>query len=223
MIAPQDLVRDQNLQCSLTEIKQSYYYYSLSESVKNKNLAFTGRLWHPGSTVWVRINDNSARHGSIGIAVPKGFDPNNRSNWTARETPKSMYYQTLDERIDIYLGNDKKLLGYQLEKGIQWLYDYTGPATWHFHTTKPKPKYQFTDVMGDIIEIGDFGVYADWNGNLKFGKVTKISKVGMIYVTNMKTDKVKQSYEIRLKNGEQFCRMTKDIFQRLTVMKLSQD
>lgn len=194
-------------------------------ATRNEHVPFTGSLYRSDVMTWVRICDEkSARRGSIGIAVPKGYDPVDRSAWPPRAKPKYSYFQNdLDNSIDIYLGENKVLKNYSFHKrGIEWLKDYQGPATWVFNkNTDQKPKYTFTDAMGDVIELGDFGVYADSNGKIHFGTVTKISKVGMIYVTNIKTPSVPYRSEFRLKAGNQFSKMTKDIFQRLMLLKLA--
>lgn len=201
-------------------ISNAWGYYQSRVHFEN----FTKNLYDPNRTCWVRISDpDSSRRGSIGRAVPKGYDVNDTSSWQPR--PLTNRYggrmNELDDQIDIYLGENKRLLNYRFKgRGIEWLPDYKGEATWCFNKKEAKPKYQFKDAMGDVIELGDFGVYADSTGTIMFGTVTKISKVGMIYVTNIKTPKI-SSYEIRLKSGDQFCRMTKDIFQRLMVMKLA--
>lgn len=189
---------------------------------------FVNRLNDPNKTCWVRISDpTSARKGSIGIAVPVGFNKDDTSTWPAPKLlPQNAYsYQysgMVPRRVDIYLGEGKTVMSYNYGKpGLEWLPAYTGPQTWSFVRGDGSPKKLHYDALGDEIKLGDFGCYADTDGTLYFGTVTKIPKSGAIYVTNIKTDK-RRSHEFRLRRGDQFARMTKDIFSRLMLLKLEQ-
>ncbi len=200
-------------------IYETYYSYNVEKDLK----AFTEDLWNPSKTVWVRVSDpESARYGSIGIAVPWGLSHDDRTKWHQRPKKDSRYYYReplVDKAVNVYF-HDKGVKMAVTKKGFEWLPDYTGEKVFKFESKEQKPKYTFTDIMGDVIELGDFVSFTNGWGEMSFGHVTKISKVGMIYVTNMKTKKRPGSYEIRLKNGDQCCRMTKDIFNRLMLMKL---
>jgi len=201
------------------KIYDTWYTYACEKEFK----AFTEALWDPTQTVWIEVTDpDSARCGSIGIIVPFGLTDEDRTNWHARPKNKYSYGSTLlDDNFTVSFQDGKSTKMALPKAGFNWLPDYTGPKVWNFKTKEAKPKYVFTDIMGDVIELDDFVAYTNAWGQMSFGHVTKISKVGMIYVTNMKTEKKLHQYETRLKNGEQCCRMTKDIFQRLMLMKLS--
>ncbi len=190
--------------------------------------SFANTLNNPNTTCWVRISDpKSARKGSIGIAVPAGFNKDDTSTWPSfKEIPANAHYysysRSIPSRIDIYLGEGKVVSNYSYSKpGIEWLPEYKGPQTWQFERGDGTPKKKHYDALGDEIQLGDFGCYADTDGTIYFGSVTRIPKSGAIYVTNIKTDK-RSSHEFRLRRGDQFARMTKDIFSRLMLLKLGQ-
>ena len=185
---------------------------------------FLELLRNPKATMYVQISEAvSSRKGSIGIAVPVGCDPNDRDNWVLPKRVDSYYgYRRKQFICDIYLGENKVLTGYNFNKrGLDWMPNYKGPATWVF-TKKAagEARKKHYDCLGDEIKLGDFGVYADTDGTIYFGSVTDISKAGAIYVTNITTPG-KSKCEFRLRRGDQFQIMSKDIFSRLMVIKLA--
>ena len=180
-------------------------------------------LYDPNKIVYVRISDKkSARCGSIGIATPTTMKGLTRDKWPTNPKRRTSYYSS-DFRLELELGEGKSVTRYNFsERGIEWLPDYKGPTTWCFKTTPAEVNVKkFYDCLGDEIKLGDFGVYADTDGTLFYGTVTKISKVGIIYVTNIKTPG-KYQREFRLRRGNQFSIMHKDIFQKLMLIKLAQ-
>jgi hypothetical protein len=134
---------------------------------------------YKGTPIWIELDDDSSRKGSIGQASPKGQDPNNRSHWKKLSARESMY--GVDE-IDLYFPDKPKpiTVNFQKKKGLVWLKNYTGPGVFNFEKKDSKPKHQPLDLMGHPITKGNMIVYTFPKiGVLRYGFVESVSESGL--------------------------------------------
>lgn len=207
------------------------YRYGIDQTIVNFNTAVAD----PTRTVYVGYgNDEHARYGSIGIAVPKGCDPNDRSNWPPYQAsnlqnryhttyssihPIDVHWDAKHKSEDIYIHSSK----------LFWLTAYQGPTKWVF-TKKAKEEKQKViayDKLNNEVQVGDFvtfvgrTTYGSGKGDLMFGFVERISNAGIMFCKNIKLSDADHVREWRVAKGDQVSKLNKEILTQLMLRRLT--
>lgn len=180
-----------------------------------------------GEKVYVAFNNNSdaRRTGSIGYL--KTFSLYNESNsWYSLRhgvnRTNSPHY-----RVDRFsVGWDGKRNSYEpyvLE--IDILEDYQGPTVWKWEKPKIDPVKAY-DRTGVEITKGQFISYVlhQYEGkgsSLHFGNVTKVEDDGTVWAKNITLDSKEKSADKKIKHNDNVVVLTKDILDRLMMLKLA--
>lgn len=108
---------------------------------------------------------------------------------------------------------------------IEILEDYTGPSIWKWE--KPVgPLVVAEDRMGREIKKGDFITYILYHhdtmgAGIYFGTVTKVDRDGTVWAKNVKAADDETVKEKRVKYNSDVVILTKDLLDRLMMLKLS--
>lgn len=108
---------------------------------------------------------------------------------------------------------------------IKILTDYSGPSVWKWE--KPVgPLVQAKDRTGREIKKGDFINYVlhhhvSYGTTIHFGTVSKVDRDGTVWAKNVKVDEKETVAEKRIKNNENIVVLTKDLLDRLMLLKLA--
>lgn len=213
-------------------------YRSSNEISRDLVVQFNEALHDPNQTVYVGYGEEGkARYGSIGIAVPKGYDPNNRASWpTSRASAAAVLsgrggyrdYIQRDE-MDIHWDSKHSMTASNYESGLYWLTTHPGPTNWVFtrKAKTEKPKVVALDKLENEVEVGDFVVfvgrssYSTSKGDLMFGFVEKVSPAGIMTCKNIKLSDSDYVREWRVGKGDQITKMSADILKQLMLRRLS--
>lgn len=107
---------------------------------------------------------------------------------------------------------------------LVWLKGYQGPTLWV--NNKPIQKQvEVFDRLGEKLKVGDFCSYILYHYQYSgaatyFGKITKITPSGKVFATNMSL-KGEATAEKQVKEPGQIVLLSKDLLDRLMLMKLS--
>jgi hypothetical protein len=218
---------------------QSGYLY-VGRSGTDEINKFNESLHDPNQTVYVGYGDSDkARYGSIGIAVPKGYDPEDRESWPSQRPPAPVlpgrysYYKDYVSRDDMDVHWDKKhqMLITSYDSGIYWLTTHTGPTKWVFTRKtaeeKKKAAVQAYDKLMNEVNVGDFvafvarSTYSTSKGDLMFGFVDKVTPAGVMMCKNIKLSDSDTVGTWRVGKGEQITKLSKEILNQLMLRRLT--
>jgi hypothetical protein len=120
----------------------------------------------------------------------------------------------------------KKLIGYAYE--INWLKGYEGSTVWAWdpHPGPKAPQFFPKDRTGADIKVGDFCLYVlhhfeKSGASTRFGTVTKIAHDGTVWAKNVKIGDDETVAEKRINDNETILVLTKDLLDRLMLLRLS--
>jgi hypothetical protein len=108
---------------------------------------------------------------------------------------------------------------------IEILDGYTGGSVWKWE--KPQgPLVEAKDRTGREIKKGDFINYVlhhhvSYGTTIHFGTVSKVDRDGTVWAKNVKVDDKETVAEKRIKNNENIVVLTKDLLDRLMLLKLA--
>ena len=111
------------------------------------------------------------------------------------------------------------------EYDIEILEGYTGGTVWKWE--KPVgPLVQAKDRTGREIKKGDFINYVlhhhvMYGTTIHFGTVSKVDRDGTVWAKNIKVDDNETVADKRIKNNENIVVLTKDLLDRLMLLKLA--
>ena len=196
---------------------------------------FVKDLYNPNTQTYVGWGQSdTSRYGSIGIAVPRGFNNSDRSGWT-KFIPSSdpytsranSYYQGFT-RFDIYFDNRRKSLDASpYYNDIQWNPKYEGPVVWKWTKKEAKPHKEILDRLGNPLKAGDFiayvskTYYSSGTGDLFFGFIEKTTPGGLAYVKNIKLSDTDTQRSTRISNPSKVTKLNKDVLNQLMLRRLT--
>jgi len=160
-----------------TQLPGKYHYGS------GVRVRFSNALYDPKQTLWVRIDSEKlARKGTIGIAVPSGYDHKNRANWKKKHFKPSDYGESA---MEIFLEGKKQFKIDSYDHTVTWLEDYTGPEVFVMTTKAKAERFQPKDIMGHPIAAGQMVCFTPPSGRYAsrqaFGIIESISDSGLTF------------------------------------------
>lgn len=184
--------------------------------------------WYNGDTVWAEVT-TGARKGSIGKLVPQGVLPGTTLGLPTKPKPKDYYDRSTWyslSRAELIFGNDRANLTMYGFDDVVWLPDYTGDVVWKFTRGPGKPQVTPLDQMGIEVEVGDLVMFGYKVYNTKgitqlLGRVTAISKAGVLTVKRTKLKEEDYESEYRVPTPHGVIKLHDDIFKELMIRKLS--
>jgi hypothetical protein len=163
------------------------------------------------------------RKGSIARSVGLHFQLNEPyRRWGSTHRRKDISgYVTLE-----WDKRPRTLNGYPGE--VYWLKDYDGPAVWAW-SARPEPDTPQVfpkDRTGVDIKVGDFCLYVlhhfeKSGASTRFGTVTKIEHDGTVWAKNVKIGDDETVAEKRINDNQTILVLTKDLLDRLMILRLS--
>lgn len=174
-----------------------------------------------GKPVYVEYTEGK-RAGSIGKARldPKYLDPNSRY-YLGVETPMKCMYMIVE------FGKGRKVSSqYCQSSGLYWLENYQGPTVYS-HSKINLSDEAVTDRVGEILKVGDFGVfilnhsYVKSGPALYYGNIIKIASNGELKVKTMPVGDDNKTVEATVKYPIDFMRLDDKTWDFLMLTKLS--
>lgn len=216
------------------ELDTIFSYYGTAKNGQEQNAEeFKNHLWDPTKTTWVGLTGKGPREGSIGIAVPHGFNPKDRKDWTPRKpvlNRQSHYYMYDENFVDVHFDKGRKVKNFSLYYDrMVWLKDYTGGVEYKFERTaveKPAPKIVL-DRLGNELNAGDFicyvgrSAYSTAMGDIFFGFVERKTDGGTLFVKNIKLDDKDKQRESRITSPDRVTKLNKDVIDQLMLRRLT--
>ena len=215
--------------------------YHIDSKQANEMEASVTDMYDPNKTVYVGWGDeNTSRYGSIGVAVPRGYDHFDRANWKPmpafnKYDPARSYWHQSDS---FYHGFRCFDVVFDKKRGVKdvypyytgdlyWLKGHTGGVEWCWNQ-KPKPEAKpIYDRLGNELKQGDFiayvgrAKYTTGMGDLYFGFIEKTTKGGTIFAKNIKLSDEDKQMESRITTPDRVTKLDKNILTTLMMKRLT--
>jgi len=201
---------------------------------------FVLAMYDPKQTVYVGWGDsNSTRFGSVGIAVPHGYDHFDRDNWPALPDfatlsksyyyyrSYSPYYYGLREFSIVFDKKRKVNSVYPSYTTFYWMKGYTGGVVWEWTKKTPPAPKTIVDRLGNELKQGDFIAYVGREkyttgmGDLFFGFIDKTTNGGTIFAKNIKLSEDDKVLEHRITTPDRVTKLDKTILTTLMLKRLT--
>lgn len=168
-----------------------------------------------------RKRENSiASYGGGGFTEDRTY-----SSWSIG--PRTPTKRTWNNWFQVkWKGRSRHIQVYNSE--VNWLKGYEGETVWAWNP-KPDPilpKVTPVDRTGKEIKVGDFCCYVlhhfqKSGASTRFGSVTKIEHDGTVWAKNVKVVDEEQVAEKRINDNDTVVVLTKDLLDRLMMLRLS--
>ena len=181
-----------------------------------------------GEKVYVKFTEYQDERRTDSIAYISKFSiredyPYHHRSYYAKAPPKGKSRPAITTMQVAWEGRKNTLSVWIYD--ILVLTDYAGPSVWKWE--KPVgPLVVAKDRTGRVIKKGDFINYVlhhhvSYGTTIHFGTVSKIDRDGTVWAKNVKVDDKETVAEKRIKNNENIVVLTKDLLDRLMLLKLA--